>query len=76
MHSGLVTRPENTRCLIYAEEIGGAPGRFLNTRGMKPAGSSQWEALEVTEISIVEIERILKKKDHRYSFGKNGCICC
>jgi len=32
--------------------------------------------VEVTEISIVEIERILKKKDHRYSFGKGGFVCC
>jgi hypothetical protein len=28
---------------------------------------------EVTEISIVEIERMLKKKGHRSSFGKGGC---
>ena len=55
-----------------AQKAAGDPEDIAATRGMKPAGSSQWEAWEVTEISIVEIERISKKGVHRYRTGNDA----
>jgi len=59
----------------FIPEVEGAPEEFEMARGRKPAGLRYWKDFKVTEISGIEIERILLKKGHRYRIGNDGLLC-
>lgn len=43
--------------------------------GSETRRSALVEGFKVTEISVIEIERILLKRGHRYRIGNDGLLC-